>query len=121
MLAVKVEMEGRVCEDETGGVCEPVVSQGRCEMEGSMVLFFSSIINTGIDSNYLMIRNQGAMGCFSGKEVEDEFLVSEDERNGRRRIKENRSDRKTEVDCLVWGNRQIKIKNRDHTVITLAI
>lgn len=40
MLAVKVEMEGRVCEDETGGVCEPVVSQGRCEMEGSMMLFF---------------------------------------------------------------------------------
>ena len=38
MLAVKVEMEGRVCEDETGGVFEPVVSQGRWEMEGSMMM-----------------------------------------------------------------------------------
>jgi len=73
MLAVKVEMEGRVCEEETGGVCEPVVSQGRWEMEGSMMmLFFSSVINIVTDSVYLMIRKQGAMGCFSGKrEVED--------------------------------------------------
>lgn len=39
MLAVKVEMEGRVCEDETG-VCEAVVSQGRCEMEGSIISVF---------------------------------------------------------------------------------
>jgi len=108
MLAVKVEMEGRVCEDETGGVFEPVVSQGRWEMEGSMMMmllffFFPSTINTETDSVYLMIRNQDAMGCFSGKrKVEDVLWFRRMKGTGVGGSKENdRAQQKKEVDCLV--------------------
>lgn len=58
---------------------------------------FSSIIKTVIDSVYLMIRNQGAMGMFLREEESGRrALVSEDER---------KPIRQKEVDCLVRMNK----------------